>query len=331
MFGFFSSCAVPSARKLKRKIDKMNKVRGKYIGYCEAMIGETDKFTESVLKVHDELKESIKNATMANNAFTEAQNEYNSVNNNDELEQSSNSDKVDTNRDCENSDDATCEDSDDDDIDIVFSNKDSVNNELENLDKELTDFLDNSEKYEKKNVSENDVVNDEKHPVKVTPDPAYHTRNFTGPKEKCLLKIVDIMTKKKATYQEIENVINSLYDDVKCIDKNTTICDKGKIQITHTTEVDGVDRIASIEVQSRLNIMLHGDANIKILRDLNLRCKSKPRVNTSQNVVSKIYKVDADRELLVKISIYNNKTVEIIFVNGDVMGSDKYREAYENF
>ena len=141
MFGMFSSCAIPSGRKMKKKIDKINRVRKKYSSYCKAIISDADDFTNEVLKAHNEMRKSIDAAMRASDDFEIVRREYNNMNSTDD--------------EIEEDDESDDDEFDKSDVEIAFADEE-IDDDLAKLDNDLNDLYNNPEKFKKKNIEEDE-------------------------------------------------------------------------------------------------------------------------------------------------------------------------------
>ena len=78
MFGFFmkNTFAVPNSRKLKKQCDKINKIRNQYLDYCDIMVGDANKFMESVKQAHDSMIDTMRMSKEAAKRFGDVYEKY---------------------------------------------------------------------------------------------------------------------------------------------------------------------------------------------------------------------------------------------------------------
>lgn len=76
MLFFKNKMAVPNVRKLNRKIKKINKIRTHYLDYCEIITNDANSFTETMMKVHDEMIDAIKLSREVEKNFDDVYTKY---------------------------------------------------------------------------------------------------------------------------------------------------------------------------------------------------------------------------------------------------------------
>lgn len=73
----FKRCAIPSTRKLNRRIKKINKIRTNYLDYCDVITEDANNFTAEMMRVHDQMIDAIKLSREVEKSFDKVYKKFN--------------------------------------------------------------------------------------------------------------------------------------------------------------------------------------------------------------------------------------------------------------